>query len=429
MEISALHQLYLKSRVVSTDSRNIAPRSIFFALKGDQFNGNRFALEAIEKGAMAAVVDEDPGVQDERIIMVDNVLLALQELAAFHRMQTGVKVLAITGSNGKTTTKELCKSVLSAKYIVHATEGNLNNHIGVPLTLLAMPADTNLAIVEMGANHPGEIAMLCRIALPDYGLITNIGKAHLEGFGGIEGVAKAKGELFQYLVQQGKTIFLNAGNPYLGSLVPAAYQRLVRYNGPGGMTAENLSCNPLLQLTVASGTDRMNISTNLVGCYNAENILAACAVGVHMGISPSDIGLAIHSYQPKNNRSQLINTGKNKVFMDAYNANPSSMAAAINEFLLSGEENKLFILGEMREVGEASEKEHLNIINLLTENGVSGVICVGKAFEKPATDAGYHHAEGIDQLSAILRQAQYTDHYILVKGSRSNQLEKIIGLL
>ena len=429
MEIRNLHQLYLKSRVVSTDSRNITPRSIFFALKGDQFNGNRFALEALEKGAMAAVVDEDPGVHDERIIIVDNVLLALQELASFHRKQNGVRVLAITGSNGKTTTKELCKSILSAKYKVHATEGNLNNHIGVPLTLLSMPTDTEIAIIEMGANHPGEIAMLCRIALPDFGLITNIGKAHLEGFGGIEGVAEAKGELFQYLVRHDKTIFLNAGNSYLNSLLTAAYPRVVHYNTPGGLTAENLRCNPLLQLTIASGSKKIDIATNLVGCYNAENILAACAVGIHLGIPDTDIAQAVKSYQPKNNRSQLINTGKNKVIMDAYNANPSSMAAAINEFLLSGEENKLFVLGEMREVGEASDKEHRNIIDLLSENGVNRVICVGKAFEKPATDAGYRYAEGIEQLSEILRHEQYTDHYILVKGSRSNQLEKIIGLL
>jgi UDP-N-acetylmuramoyl-tripeptide--D-alanyl-D-alanine ligase len=429
MDIKSLYELYLKNRIVSTDSRNITPGCLFFALKGDQFNGNHFANEAIEKGAIAAVVDESPAKPHTGIIEVKDVLTILQQTAVYHRKQSGITILAVTGSNGKTTTKELCKAVLATKYKVRATEGNLNNHIGVPLTLLSMGSDVEIGIVEMGANHPGEIGALCEMAKPDYGLITNIGKAHLEGFGGIEGVAKAKGELYDHLMKNRKTLFLNAGNSYLLSLVPAGYPEVVRYNGNTGLTAVSQSGGPLLKLKVTSGTEETEINTNLVGSYNTENVLASCAVGIRFGISLKAIAGAIESYQPVNNRSQLINTGRNIVIMDAYNANPSSMSAAINEFIMSGERNKMLILGEMREVGDNSEREHEEIIALLKGNNVNNVICVGKAFEQPARHADYKYAGGIDQLSEMLRSEPVEGYYILVKGSRSNRLEKVIALL
>ncbi len=429
MDIRPLYNIYQRSRIVSTDSRKIVPGSIFFALKGDNFNGNKFAAGAIEQGAIAAVVDEDLPEQDERIIRVDNVLDTLQKLAGYHRMHSGITILAVTGSNGKTTTKELCKAVLAVKYKVRATEGNLNNHIGVPLTLLAMESDRDTGIIEMGANHPGEIAFLCEIARPDYGLITNIGKAHLEGFGGIQGVAKSKGELFNYLVQNQKTLFLNEGNTYLPPLVPGDYSKVIYYNGEKGLRLMTQHSNPLLSLKVTNGEMDMDINTNLVGSYNVENVLAACSVGLHFGIEPDDIVAAIQAYKPQNNRSQLINTGKNTVFMDAYNANPSSMSAAVREFLNLEGANKLLILGEMREVGDSSPEEHEEIISLLKQNRVGQVICVGKAFKLPAEKAGYFYAETVENLREMLLDKPLKGYFVFVKGSRSNRLESVIPLL
>lgn len=429
MDIKFLYNLYLNHRKISTDSRNITPGCLFFALRGENFNGNLFALEAIEKGAAASVTDEDLPQSHPMIFRVDDVLQTLQQLAGYHRMQSGIKILAITGSNGKTTTKELCREVLSKKFRVFATEGNLNNHIGVPLTLLSMNSNMEVGIVEMGANHPGEIATLSEIARPDYGLITNIGKAHLEGFGGIEGVAKAKGELFSHLMENGKTIFLNKDNSYLAPLVPESYTNTVVYNGPGGIVAERVAGDPFLRLSVKLKGEPMDISTHLVGSFNAENVLAACAVGLYFGISPDEIAQSVSAYRPSNNRSQLIDTGKNRVIMDAYNANPSSMAASIAEFMKFEGKNKLLILGEMREVGDSSIHEHESIISGLKEKGADKVICMGKAFENAACDAGYQYAGTIDQLMQLLTNNPPSGCLILIKGSRSNRLEKIIPLL
>jgi UDP-N-acetylmuramoyl-tripeptide--D-alanyl-D-alanine ligase len=414
---------------VSTDSRNISAGCVFFALKGDNFNGNLFAEEAINKGAIAAVVDEEQPLKSDKIIRVKHVLTALQHLAHYHRMHTGITLLAITGSNGKTTTKELCRAVLSEKFNVLATTGNLNNHIGVPLTLLALGAEHGVGVIEMGANHPGEIRTLCEIAFPDLGLITNIGKAHLEGFGGIEGVARAKGELFNHLVIKNKTILLNEGNSFLPPLVPPGYTEVVPYNGPKSLHVLEESSNPFLHMKVGHSKLEMEIETNLMGSYNAENVLAACTVGLQFGIHPQKIQRAIKSYQPKNNRSQLIKTSRNTVYMDAYNANPSSMSAAITEFLKIKTANKILILGEMREVGESSHDEHEEIIALLKENHISNVICVGKAFEKPALIAGYNHVINVEELNKRLTEIPLNGYTVFVKGSRSNQLEKVVEML
>lgn len=425
--MNLLYDKYLLSRIISTDSRNITPGCIFFALKGDNFNGNKFALDALAKGASTAVVDEDLSSSDRRLIRVDNVLEALQHLAGHHRIKSGVTVLAITGSNGKTTTKELCKAVLSVRFNVHATEGNLNNHIGVPVTLLAMKPDCEIAIIEMGANHHGEINTLCHIAQPDYGLVTNVGKAHLEGFGGIEGVARAKGELIRYLVANGKTVFLNGGNKWLAGQAPEGYPHVIRYNANGGIIATDVSADPYLSLTIKNGINT-SIKTNLAGSYNAENVLAACAVGLQFGISIEKIKDALSGYEPNNNRSQIIKTTKNTVFMDAYNANPSSMAAAIEEFL-KNPNRKILIIGEMREVGSESDTEHAAIVEMIKRHGVSDVFFIGKAFEKHVAAAGYRYASSVDQLNEILAANPPHGFYIMVKGSRSNRLEKVLQFL
>ncbi|HLO57912.1 MAG TPA: UDP-N-acetylmuramoyl-tripeptide--D-alanyl-D-alanine ligase [Bacteroidales bacterium] len=429
MDLKALYSLYLQHRLVSTDSRNVPAGSVFFALKGDKFNGNAFALQALEKGAIASVVDEDVAGDSDRVIRVKNVLETLQDLARYHRQQSGFKVLAITGSNGKTTTKELCKAVLSQKYKVYATQGNLNNHIGVPLTLLSIGNEIEVGIIEMGANHPGEIKMLADIAEPDCGLITNAGKAHLEGFGGLEGVARAKGELFNHLIQHNKTLFLNEGSPLLPPLVASNYQHVVRYNGNTGWRLTKAESDPFLNLNVTDGTKELTIHTKLAGRYNAENVLAAVCVGQFFNISDQSIKNGIESYEPKNNRSQLISTAHNTVFMDAYNANPSSMAAAISEFLNIEGSNKILVLGEMREVGESSAGEHREIIDMLKASGSSRVICVGKSFEPFAEKAGFLYFNTVDDLTDVLKKEPLTGHFVFVKGSRSNNLEKVLPLL
>jgi len=429
MKIEELYKIYRQSRLVSTDSRKISPGSIFFALKGENFNGNQFALQAIEQGALAAIVDEEPAVPHTSIYRVDDALTILQELAAFHRKQMGIPILAITGSNGKTTTKELCKAVLSKKFNVYATTGNLNNHIGVPLTLLAMNDQVELGIVEMGANHPGEIRNLCAIAYPDMGVITNVGKAHLEGFGSLEGVARAKGELFEHLRANHKTIFINDGNEYVRKLVPDSYFPVIHYNSERGPRVISKKSNPFLELGIDVSNQNYLLKTNLLGGYNAENILAAFCIGTQMGVSPGDIKDAIESYKPQNNRSQFIESGKNRLFMDAYNANPSSMFAAVDEFLLTGEDKKLLILGEMLEVGDSSYKEHKALVDHLKEKQVKLAICIGKSFESAVTGTGYAYYETVGQLILHLKDHPLAGQYILIKGSRANKLEKLLEVL
>lgn len=427
MDISQLYEVFRSSRMVSTDTRNIQPGCLFFALKGEHYNGNDFALEALKKGALAAVVDEEPAAPHAGIIRVGHVLTTLQQLARYHRLRIGIPLLAITGSNGKTTTKELCNAVLSAHYPVRATTGNLNNHIGVPLTLLSMDRSVGFGIVEMGANHPGEISLLCDIALPDYGLITNIGKAHLEGFGSLQGVTRAKGEMFVHLMQHRKTLFVNAGDRNIRELPVDNYPLTVWYNGNHGLEVRHSESNPFLKLELTGpfGT----LQTGLLGSYNAENVLAACCVGIHLGLSTTEIAAAVAAYRPVNNRSQLIETGRNRIYMDAYNANPSSMLAAIAEFLLFREVKKILILGEMRELGKDSLVEHEQIIAYLRQQEIDNVICVGASFAQAAKRAGYRYAENTESLCEWLSTSPITGHFVLIKGSRSNQLEKIIPLL
>jgi UDP-N-acetylmuramoyl-tripeptide--D-alanyl-D-alanine ligase len=429
MDIEKLYDIYLENRLVSTDSRNIAAGSIFFALKGESFNGNRFAGQAIEQGASAAIVDEEFTAPHPRIFKVEHVLTTLQQLAAWHREKSGMTILAITGSNGKTTTKELCRAVLSKKFRVYATQGNLNNHIGVPLTLLAMGPQIQTGIVEMGANHPGEIRDLCRIANPDCGLITNVGKAHLEGFGSVEGVARAKGELFDHLIMHHHTIFMNDGNAYVRNLVPENYPRLIHYNSPKGWHAKDQISDPFLSLTISDGTDLASLKTNLLGGFNMENVLAACCVGIHFGVTLPAIQEAISEYTPRNNRSQFMDTGKNRLFMDAYNANPSSMRAAIDEFLLSDDKNKLLMLGEMRELGTSCREEHRALVDYLSERKVRQVMCIGKSFADAVTGTDFRYFESVEHVLTYLSVHPVSGYYILIKGSRANSLEKLLPVL
>jgi UDP-N-acetylmuramoyl-tripeptide--D-alanyl-D-alanine ligase len=429
MDLEKLYQHYLHSRTVSTDSRQITPGCIFFALKGEHFNGNRFALQALKDGAAAAVVDEDPGEPHPALFRTESVLQALQDLAALHRRRSGMTILAITGSNGKTTTKELVSAVLAKRFRVYATRGNLNNHIGVPLTLLAMRPEVEMGIVEMGANHPGEIRDLCAIAAPDAGLITNVGKAHLEGFGSLEGVARAKGELFDYLMASGKPLFLNEGNTLLRNLIPEHYGRADRYNGSGSLRAVRKSSDPFLSLTVVVSGREETVETRLLGQYNAENVLAACCVGLHYGIPFTDIREAIAGYTPQNNRSQLIATNRNRLYMDAYNANPSSMRAALEEFLALEHPRKMLILGEMRELGASSREEHAALTGYIRDHFIGPVYCIGKAFGDLPDRNHFTWFEAAGDLAAHLTEAPPADYFILIKGSRSNQLEKIAAVL
>ena len=421
----SIYEYYCKSYRVSTDSRNIEPASVFFALKGERFDGNDFALEVAEKGVASLVVADRQTLPDHpRIVKVKDSLEALQGLAMYHRlMMKHLKVLAITGTNGKTTTKELVSAVLSRKYRTIYTQGNFNNHIGVPLTLLRITPDTEFAVVEMGANHPGEIKTLAGLACPDYGIITNIGKAHLEGFGSFEGVIKTKNELYENLKANGKTAFVNAGNPLLMDLS----QTLDRHTY-GTVNADCMveaeACAPYLSVNWEGQT----IRTRLVGSYNFENVAAAIAVGRHFGVSKPDIKEALEYYQPTNSRSQVIE-GKNRIIMDAYNANPTSMSASVKNFRDICGDNALLILGDMRELGDASEQEHKTILELLKNSGFHQAYLVGPCFSQFNDNPDYLTFANVNDLMAYLRQHPVEGHTILVKGSHSIQLEKALPLI
>ena len=429
MNIHELYKIYRKYPDISTDSRDIRPGCLFIALKGERFNGNRFVAEALEKGAAWIIADEKECPPGDRITRVDDGLLALQELASYHRQECRFRILAITGSNGKTTTKELCSSVLSKKYRLCATRGNLNNHIGVPLTLLAMSPDTEIGIVEMGANHPGEIRFLCTIAKPDYGLITNIGKAHLEGFGSLQGVTAAKGELFEYLAGNDGIIFANAGDENIRAVLPAQKKHVILYNSPETFWAEKKGEGLFLELDLHDHHKKIPVHSQLVGTYNQENIVAAYAVGKHFGIPSSLITESIGAYSPSNSRSQFIRTQTNEIIMDAYNANPSSMKAAIENFIAMKHPSSLIILGNMLELGESSASEHQLVIDILMEQNIQRVICVGDNFKIPAKSAGYAWHPDVSALQKALTASPVRESYILIKGSRGNQLERIIDLL
>ena len=424
--LATIYQHYLKAHKVSTDSRKIEKDAVFFALKGKNFDANDFALKVAEEGIASLVVaDRKTLPKHERLIIVDDTLKALQDLAAYHRAQSKATVLSITGTNGKTTTKELVSAVLAKKYNIIHTMGNLNNHIGVPLTLLSIKPETEIAIVEMGANHPGEIEFLCHIADPDYGLITNIGKAHLEGFGSFEGVIKTKTELYRHIKANGKAVFVNQGNPLLWEQSEGqtriTYGRHCAADAPVAPGA----CNPYLSVV----WKKHLIQTHLVGSYNFENVAAAIAVGQYFKVDENDIIDALETYTPTNSRSQVIDTEKNRIVMDAYNANPTSMRAALINFANICGEQHLLILGDMRELGTASEDEHRNILALMKELGYKDAMLVGQNFCTYNENADWKTFAKVEDLYQYIETHPIEGKHILVKGSRSIQLEKVLPLL
>lgn len=424
--MSELYQLFQKYPIVVTDTRKIVSNSIFFALKGANFNGNQFAAQALEKGAAYAVIDEKEYAINDRFVLVDDVLKALQDLAREHRRALHIPILAITGTNGKTTTKELVNEVLKCKFTTYATQGNLNNHIGVPLTLLAMTQETEFGVVEMGANHPEEIKFLCEIAEPDYGMITNVGKAHLEGFGSFEGVKKTKKELYDYLQGRGK-VFVNCENQHLRGMLNE--QETITYGDSeqADSKAKFLQAEPYLILELRSPIGKLYVKTKLIGAYNFENALAALTVGRYFKIPEVEMKKALEEYTPSNNRSQLQKTEKNVLFLDAYNANPSSMQVAINNFANLKMKNKLLILGDMLELGDDSIKEHQALLDLLEEKELKAVYLVGDIFT--SINRNYKAFKTTDQLLKELKENEIKNHYILIKGSRGIKLEKVIEKL
>lgn len=427
MTIETLYQIYLTHRLITSDSRKIENGAIFFSLKGENFNGNAYAQMAIENGASYAIVDEKDFADHERIILVENVLQTLQNLARFHRQKLGIPVLAITGTNGKTTTKELAASVLSKKFKVVYTRGNLNNHIGVPLTLLSMPLDTEFAVIEMGANHPGEIRELCEIALPNFGLITNVGRAHLEGFGSFEGVIQTKTELYRFLETNHGHIFINLANPILkgkcDKIKKTGYSTM---KDPEALEGEAVSANPFLIFKVLFPKGWLYIKTKLAGRYNLENALAAAAIGQYFGIEPTEIAYAIENYQPDNNRSQMLNTQRNNLLLDAYNANPSSTKAALENFAQLDAPKKGVILGDMLELGSAARNEHQTIVDLLTTLKLDLVCLTGPNYCASQFADGYHCFRDVVELSLFLKEKNIKGYLLLIKGSRGMKLETIV---
>ena len=424
--IEELYKIYQERPSVQTDTRKLKAGDIFFALKGPNFNGNSFAKQAIQDGAAHVVIDEKEFEIRGKTFLVTDVLTALQELALHHRKQLNIPFIAITGSNGKTTTKELIHAVLSSSFKTHTTEGNLNNHIGVPLTILKIRNDAEMAVIEMGANHLGEIASYCRISLPTHGLITNCGKAHLEGFGSIEGVRKGKGELFDYL----RTLthgfaFVMWDYDYLREM-SKGISGIIKYG-----TEENdhvigkvFRSDPFLQVEISQGLDDKIISTQLVGDYNLPNVLAAVTVGKFFEVQESKIKSAIESYTPSNSRSQLIEKNSNKIILDAYNANPSSMKSAIENFASKNVENKIMLLGAMAELGKESLQEHNEIINLIKKHSWKQVVLVGGDFLK--LPHSFLSFENSLKAKEWFNQQNFQNSYILVKGSRSMQMEKVL---
>lgn len=426
-----LYQKFLECGAVTTDSRNCPEGSMFFALKGASFDGNQYALSALEKGCRYAVVDDTKVAVDDRFILVKDVLKALQELAAWHRKTLGTTIIGITGSNGKTTTKELVSAVLSKKGNVLYTQGNLNNHIGVPLTLLRLTPQHKMAVIEMGANHPGEIAALVNIAQPDYGLITNVGRVHLEGFGSFEGVKKTKGELYDYLRSHGGMAFLLTDSADLREM--ASGLRTIGYGSTdcetnyvsGALTSEATS--PFISVRVKCFDQSAEIKTHLIGAYNLPNVLAAVCVGRFFDVPLSDVRSAIEAYTPTNNRSQLVKTASNTLIVDAYNANPTSMAAAISNFAQLDMPCKMCILGDMGEIGAESINEHKKIVALLKENGLDNVYFVGRTFREAST--GYKYFENVNILKEFLASNPLKNVTILIKGSNSNHLSTLVDAL
>ena len=415
MEISKIHKLFLNSSGITTDTRSIENKSIFFALKGENFNGNKFASEALQKGASFVIIDEKEFKIDERTLLVENVLETLQTLANFHRYFLNIPIISLTGSNGKTTTKELINAVLSKKFNTTATLGNLNNHIGVPLTLLSMNKNTEIGIVEIGANHQKEIEFLCNIAQPDFGYITNFGKAHLEGFGGIEGVIKGKSELYDYLRSNSKKVFVNEKDDLQKEKSKGIDKITLTSN------IEFLSADPFVQLQYGNTI----IHSNLIGVYNATNIIAAVTIGEYFKISNAEIVSAIENYTPTNNRSQIIEKENFQIILDAYNANPSSMKVALENFHLLKKENKTVILGDMFELGDSSLVEHQNIVDLAESLNFEKIIIVGEHFYKTKASKSLKYKD-FEAFKTSFRPIPNSN--LLIKGSRGMALERTLDL-
>lgn len=426
MNIEQLYSIYERHRAVQTDTRKLKANDIFFALKGGNFNGNEFAAKALEMGAAFAVVDEAAYFTvPDRMMLVEDALTALQQLALYHRRQLNIPFLAITGTNGKTTTKELINAALSAGLKTYATIGNLNNHIGVPLTILSILPDVEIAVIEMGANHQQEIAGYCQIALPTHGIITNIGKAHLEGFGSEEGVKKAKGELYDFLRANNGTVFVCNDYGYLLEMANGISEIVTYGSSEADYVGEAIADSAFLAVEVRGNSQVGFIQTQLVGAYNFPNVMAAVAVASYFKVPEKDIAPAIAHYAPSNNRSQVIQQGSNTIIMDAYNANPSSMKAAIENFAGIQAPKKILLLGAMMELGADSEKEHQDLISLLERTHWDAVVLVGGDFKK--VNHPYIFLENATEAGKWLQQQQYQDAYILIKGSRSTGMEKVIA--
>ncbi|MBT3383547.1 MAG: UDP-N-acetylmuramoyl-tripeptide--D-alanyl-D-alanine ligase [Prolixibacteraceae bacterium] len=424
-----IYKLFNEFPYISTDSREIYKDSIFFALKGENFNGNKFAKEALQKGAAFAIIDEEEYYYSEKTILVNNALESLQDLARVHRKKLGILILAITGTNGKTTTKELVSIILSQKFNVSFTHGNLNNHIGVPLTLLKMNSKTEFGVVEMGANHSGEIANLCSIADPDFGLITNIGKAHLEGFGSLEGVKKTKAELYLHLKKNDGTIFLNANNSVLVKLAKDILNKVTYGKNDADFNGEPIQSPPFIHIKAKFPKGVLYLNTNLIGDFNFENIMAAICIGNHFGVDPLKIQNALKEYTPKNNRSQLINKGGLKIIMDAYNANPTSMQASIKSFISGFTGNNFLILGDMLELGKSSSQEHIKILIQIQKYQTTNIFLIGPIFTEVAKNYNFSTFLNVDQFCKYLSENKIKNGNILIKGSRGIQLEKILDFI
>jgi len=425
MELSELYKIFLQSTGVCTDTRGLAPGNIFFALKGDNFNGNEYAIKAIESGASYAVIDEPGALAHPRFILTSQVLKTLQDLAKMHRQQFRIPFIAITGSNGKTTTKELAHAVLSTHFKTYTTSGNLNNHIGIPLTLLRVNADAQMAIVEMGANHLHEIEGYCRYALPTHGLITNCGKAHLEGFGSTENIMKGKGELFDFIRETGGSVFINNDYDYLLKLSKGISTQVSYGTKNADYTGEPISSTDgFLEVKVTKGAQLPRIKTQLVGDYNLPNVLAAIAMGKTFGVPDEKIQKALQEYAPSNSRSQMIEKNGAKIILDAYNANPSSMQAAIANFGKMHGGPKYVFLGGMKEMGAESKQEHLALINLLKSYTWEKVVLVGKEFSE--VPAPFVHVEKVEDARPWLKKIPMEGARILIKGSRGISMEKLL---
>lgn len=427
MDIAAIHALFLECTSVSIDTRKIQPNSLFIAIKGENFDANTFAKEALEKGASFVIIDNSDYFIDQRTILVKDSLKALQELAQCHRNYLKLPIIALTGSNGKTTTKELIHAVLLSKYRTKATIGNLNNHIGVPLTLLSFTSETEIGIVEMGANHKKEIEFLCELAQPDYGYITNFGKAHLEGFGGVLGVIEGKSEMYTYLSANDKLVFVNLEDPIQVEKTKNLNQYTFGVNRVGAnISVTTVTANPFVSVVFQD----LKIASHLIGLYNATNINAAIAIGSYFEVPNEGIKLALEGYVPENNRSQLITKGTNEIILDAYNANPSSMAVAIENFKQLGSSNKIAILGDMFELGEESLQEHKNIVDSLSNQ--KDIVCyfVGADFfANSLNNDNFHFHASFNDLETYLKTQKIENSTLLIKGSRGMALERTLDVL